>query len=462
MRWWGKMARGRAPCAGFCAELRARRGEDGGCGDAFAPGSRKEAEHAGVRMVMQELNLLPTLTVAENIFIDSMPRRMGIIDYRTMNAAAKRAIDAVGLQNVEPDQLISSLGVGQQQLVEIAAALSRKCDVLVLDEPTAALTAPEIELLFAQIRRLKTAGVGIIYVSHRMEEIRAITDRITVLRDGQWVATRDTAQMSHEETVRLMVGRDLSEMKMRDSAAAGAGEVAMSVRGLCSGIVRDVSFDARRGKILGFAGLMGSGRTETMRAIFGADRKEAGAIFLAGKKSRSRHDTTMNAKGELVLAQIRTPRDAVKLGIALLTEDRKSQGLILPLEIAANVSLPRMSTVARLGAWIDRRKEEQTAEQYVKAISIRCRSVRQAARELSGGNQQKIVLAKWLLRDCDVLIFDEPTRGIDVGAKFEIYKLLNDLAARESGDRGVIGPAGADGDRRSHRRDVGRADRADV
>jgi ribose transport system ATP-binding protein len=391
-------------------------------GKPHAPRTRREAEHAGVRMVMQELNLLPTLTVAENIFIDSMPRRLGVVRYRKMNDATQRAIDAVGLTNVRPNQLVAALGVGQQQLVEIAAALSRKCQVLVLDEPTAALTAPEIELLFAQIRKLKSAGVGIIYVSHRMEEIRDISDRITVLRDGKWIATRKTSEITHEETVRLMVGRDISQTVAREKSSQDApGEVALSVRHLSSGIVHDVSFDARRGEIFGFAGLMGSGRTETMRAVFGADRKEAGEVWVRGPRAKARGLAPVN---------LRSPRDAVRHGIALLTEDRKSQGLLLPLEIDVNTSLPRMGAVARLKTWIDRRRERDVAEGYIQALSIRCRSSRQRAAELSGGNQQKIVLAKWLLRDCDVLIFDEPTRGIDVGAKFEIYHLLADLARK--------------------------------
>jgi ribose transport system ATP-binding protein len=230
--------------------------------------------------------------------------------------------------------------------------------------------------------------------------------------------------MSHDETVRLMVGRDLTEEAARDKAVqSSAGGVALRVQGLCRGFVRDVSFDARRGEILGFAGLMGSGRTETMRAIFGADRKESGTVLLRRNRPGS-EDPGLADVG------IRSPRDAVRLGIALLTEDRKTQGLLLPLEIAWNTTLPRMSAVARLGGWIDRGKENAVATEYRQALSLRCRDVHQRVGELSGGNQQKVVLAKWLLRDCDVLIFDEPTRGIDVGAKFEIYQLLAELASR--------------------------------
>jgi ribose transport system ATP-binding protein len=385
---------------------------------SYTPRSRRDAEHAGVRIVMQELNLLPTLTVAESIFIASMPHRLGMIDFTAMNARAATALREVGLQDVRPNQLVLTLGVGQRQLVEIAAALSQKCRVLVLDEPTAALTGPEIRLLFEQIRRLQRAGVGIVYVSHRMEEIRTIANRITVLRDGKWIATRATADLSHDETVRLMVGRDLpgaggrDEMRLRDRSS----DVVMSVRGLARGsVVRDVSFDLHRGEVLGFAGLMGSGRTETMRIIFAADARDGGDIFL---------------RGSTVPAQIRSPRDAVRHGIALLTEDRKSEGLLLPLPIDMNNTLTRMSMVSRLRCWIDRSREKRVSDEYAKSLSIRCRSTAQPVQELSGGNQQKVVLAKWLLRDCEILIFDEPTRGIDIGAKFEIYRLLTELTER--------------------------------
>ncbi len=396
-------------------------------GRRHAPRSRHQAESAGVRMVMQELNLLPTLSVAENIYLGALPRRLGVINYAKLNADAERAVRAIGLRDVHAAQPVSSLGIGQAQLVEIAAALVTRCGVLVLDEPTAALTTREIDLLFAHLRRLKSEGVGIIYVSHRMEEIRAMADRITILRDGRHIATRAVNDITHDETVRLMVGRDLSaaaaELRPESTAGArrGAARVAMRVENLHRlPAVRDVSFTLREGEILGFAGLMGSGRTETMRAIFAADRADSGKIYLGGSPEPVR---------------IRHPRDAVRRGIAFLTEDRKAQGLLLPSSIQDNTTLARMGSVSRLRFWINRRAERATARGYIDKLSTRCKSPDQSVVELSGGNQQKVVLAKWLFRDSRVLIFDEPTRGIDVGAKFEIYRLLRELA---SGGKAII------------------------
>lgn len=381
-------------------------------GEAYRPASRPDAQKHGVGMVMQELNLIPTLTVAENIFLGRMPRRLGFVDYRRINSETLGILRSLGLEHIAPDRMVSSLGVGQQQMVEIAGVLSRKCDVLVLDEPTAALTARETEQLFGQIRRLRSEGVAIVYVSHRMEEIKRIADRITVLRDGKWVATRLAAETEIDEVIRLMVGRELGEASTGRSRAGGA--VALRVNGLRRATaVRGVSFEARRGEILGFAGLMGSGRTETMRLIFAADKPDGGEVYLHGSD---------------LPARIRSPREAVRSGIALLTEDRKQQGLLLPMTIRANVTLPKMSAVARLGGWINRRQERIQAEWYGRLLSLRARSVEQAVGELSGGNQQKAVIARWLYRDCEILIFDEPTRGIDIGAKFEIYRLLNELA----------------------------------
>ncbi len=384
-------------------------------GRPFSPTSKSDGEKLGVRLVMQELNLVPTLTVAENIFFDTIPHRFGWVDYGRLNARAHGAMAEVGLADLDPACPVGALGVGQQQLVEIARGLSGRCRLLILDEPTAALTDPEIERLFAQVAKLKASGAGLIYISHRLEEIKTIADRITVLRDGRAVTTRMASELTLEEIVRLMVGRDLTGVA--ESAPQTPGRVALRVEGLqAPPAVRGVSFEARRGEILGFAGLMGSGRTETMRALFGADRAEAGLTFLDGSQTPAR---------------IRSPKDAVRQGMALLTEDRKSQGLLLRLPVRANITLMRLRSLSRCGAWIQRRTEDAEAERWASTLGVRCASVEQPAAELSGGNQQKVVIAKWLFRNCDILIFDEPTRGIDVGAKFEIYRLLAQLARED-------------------------------
>jgi ribose transport system ATP-binding protein len=388
---------------------------DGGtmrlAGRPYDPSSRLDAERQGVRMVMQELNLIGNLTVAENIFIERLPHRFGFIRHATLHQAAREAMEKVGLADVDPSTPVRTLGVGRQQMVEIAAGLSRRCRVLALDEPTASLTAGEVELLLTQIRRLKAEGVGIIYISHRIEEVLSIADRVTVLRDGKVVGTLAAQEVEPDTVIRMMVGRDLEQEFPTSGSTRGA--LALRVAGLCrDDKVRNVSFEAYRGEILGVAGLMGSGRTETMRAIFGADPPEAGAVYLHGSSKP---------------AGIRMPSDAVRYGIALLTEDRKEQGLFLSLPVRANMSITGLGRLSRLG-WVDPGQEQRIARQYVEALSIKCWSVEQLVGQLSGGNQQKVVIAKWLFRDCDILIFDEPTRGIDVGAKFEIYHMLNDLA----------------------------------
>jgi len=383
-------------------------------GREYKPSGRTNAEAHGVRIVMQELNLISTLTVAENVCIEKLPSRLGFINYRKLNSTARAVMEKVGLGDIDPSTPVGALGVGRQQMVEIAAGLSAlgACRVLALDEPTASLTDSEIELLFSQIEKLKAAGVGIIYISHRIEEVMRIADRLTVLRDGAVILTDSTDRLSIDDIIRQMVGRDLGHEHFRDAGKA-AGEAALRVVGLNRGDkVRDVCFEVHRGEILGVAGLMGSGRTETMRAIFGADRADSGQIFLAGSSRPAR---------------IRSPRDAVRSGIALLTEDRKEQGLLAGLTVRANITLARLTDLARLG-WINMSKERTVAGHYVKALAVRCRSGEQSVGELSGGNQQKVVIAKWLYRDCDILIFDEPTRGIDVGAKFEIYRMLGKLA----------------------------------
>ncbi len=382
-------------------------------GRQYRPNGRADAEAHGIRMVMQELHLISNLSVAENIFIEKLPNRFGFVDYNKLNRNAKKIMEQVGLGDIAPDIPVRLLGVGQQQIVEIAAGLSRRCRILALDEPTASLTDREIELLFVQINKLKAEGVGIIYISHRIEEVTRIADRVTVLRDGKVISTNQTSELTVDDIIRKMVGCDLEHEELR--YASGTGQVALRVVGLKRGPkVRDVSFEVRRGEVLGVAGLMGSGRTETMRAVFGADLPDSGEIYLYGADEP---------------AQIRTPRDAVRNGMAFLTEDRKEQGLLSELAVRVNISLTRLKGVSRFG-WMDIAEERAVADRYIAALGVRCSSNEQTVGQLSGGNQQKVVIAKWMYRNCDVLIFDEPTRGIDIGAKFEIYRMLEELAEK--------------------------------
>jgi ribose transport system ATP-binding protein len=379
-------------------------------GQVYDPQTKRSAEGQGIHMVMQELNLIGVLSVAENLFLNRLPHRAGFIAYCQLLKSARRALADVGLEHIDPLTPLHKMGVGQQQLVEIAAALSQKCRVLILDEPTAALTSPQIDLLFKHVKRLKQAGVGIIYISHRMEEIRQIADRVTILRDGQVIDTRPTAEISLQEIIGLMVG--CNKVEQLDLGERRFGDVAMRVDKLCCGeLVRNVSFELRKGEILGFAGLIGSGRTETLRAIFGADPIEGGEIQLGAKSIK-----------------IRRPRDAVRAGLGMIPEDRKQHGLLTSKSIRHNISLARLSAVSRLKAWLSFDKEAALAEQYSSTLQIQCASNEQVTSALSGGNQQKVVLARWLLRNCEVLMFDEPTRGIDVAAKAAIYQHLGDLA----------------------------------
>jgi ribose transport system ATP-binding protein len=382
-------------------------------GASYAPRSKRQAEEGGVVMVMQELNVIGTLTVAENIFLSRLPRRAGFVRYTELHQQARQALARVGLADLDPATPAHRLGVGQQQLVEIAGALAQNCRLLILDEPTAALTDPEIERLFDNIRNLQGQGVGVIYISHRMGEIQVLADRTTVLRDGRRITTHATKTVTPAELVREMVGHDLPERKSVSNRRKE--EVALRVRDLRSGErVRGVSFEVRCGEILGLAGLIGSGRTETLRAIFGADPKEAGEIRL-GPSSEP--------------VTIREPADAVQAGIGMVPEDRKLDGLLLAQSVRVNMTLATLGRHSRRGGWLDARAEAETSEQLRQKLDVRCGSVEQAVEELSGGNQQKVVIARWLARNSSVLLFDEPTRGIDVAAKDAIYQLLRDLAA---------------------------------
>jgi len=383
-------------------------------GEPYNPATKRDAETAGVHIVQQELNLVPTLSVAENLFLSRLPNRMGFISRGHLARKTREALAAVGLTGVHPDVKVSSLGVGQQQLVEIASALTRNVRLLILDEPTAMLTQPEVELLFTRVRELQQAGVGLIYISHRMEEIRAISNRISVLRDGQVVLTRPSTDMSIEDMVSAMTGTSTAAVQSRPRPGTSEAPVALEVRRLSRGkLTRDVSFSLRRGEILGLGGLVGSGRTETLRAIFGADRPQSGEVLVGSP---------------LKPVRIRSPRDAVRAGIGMLPEDRKALGLLLTQPIAANVSLARMGAVAAAKSWISPRREHNAAAEYCRRLVVRCAGMRQRVGQLSGGNQQKVLIARWLMRDCDVLLFDEPSRGIDLGARRTIYELLRNLA----------------------------------
>ncbi|AXF20604.1 sugar ABC transporter ATP-binding protein [Burkholderia pyrrocinia] len=380
-------------------------------GRAYAPASRTQAEALGVRMVMQELNLLPTLTIAENLFLNRLPRRFGIIDRARLRDDARAAMAQVGLDAVDPDTPVGALGIGHQQMVEIARNLIGDCRVLILDEPTAMLTAREVELLFEQIDRLKARGVAIVYISHRLEELARVAERVAVLRDGRLVHAGDMAATTSDGLVTLMVGRELGEHIDLGERRIGAPRLVVS--GLTRGTaVRDVSLEVRAGEIFGISGLIGAGRTELLRLIYGADTPDAGMIAVGQP---------------LKPARIGSPVDAVKHGIALITEDRKGEGLLLSLSISANVSLGQLDRLAR-GGIVDTARETALAERQIDALRIRTHGAAQAVGELSGGNQQKVVIGRWLARDMGVLLFDEPTRGIDVGAKFEIYTLMGALA----------------------------------
>ncbi|EMF5217654.1 sugar ABC transporter ATP-binding protein [Pseudomonas aeruginosa] len=382
-------------------------------GRPYAPGSRREAEALGVRMVMQELNLLPTLSVAENLFLHDLPRRAGWIDRRRLRAAAREAMAQVGLEAIDPDTLVGDLGIGHQQMVEIARNLIGDCRLLILDEPTAMLTAREVDMLFEQVERLRERGVAIVYISHRLEEVARISQRIAVLRDGRLVCVEPIERYDADQLVTLMVGRELGERF--DLGPRQTGAPLLRVERLSRrGKVHEVSFEVRAGEIFGISGLIGSGRTELLRLIYGADRADGGQVLLGDPPQR---------------LSLRSPADSVRQGVALITEDRKGEGLLLDQSISANLALGNLPALARHGV-IDRRREEALARRQVEALRVRCADTAQAVGELSGGNQQKVVIGRWLERDCQVLLFDEPTRGIDVGAKFDIYALLAELTRR--------------------------------
>ncbi|EKD4395879.1 sugar ABC transporter ATP-binding protein [Escherichia coli] len=372
------------------------------------------AQNVGITIIHQEFNLFPELTVEENIFIgrEFCKKNRWRLDEKQQRQATIEILQKLNLAN-KPDTLVADLTVAQQQMVEIAKAISVNARILIMDEPTAALTETEIESLFRVTRLLKEQGTGIVYISHRLEELALIADRATVMRDGQYISTVDYECVKISDLIAMMVGRDLGNIYPRREALQQRIPV-LEVNGLTrKGVLNDINFTLYRGEILGFAGLMGAGRTELARAIFGADSIDSGTLKLNGK--------------ETVIKDI---SDAIQQGISYLTEDRKKEGLALNLSVERNIMLGNYPEYSDRFGNVDSRRCQQTSEEQVKALRIKTPNLEQAALNLSGGNQQKIIIARWVCKDTDILIFDEPTRGIDVGAKLEIYELMNRLVAK--------------------------------
>lgn len=381
-------------------------------GKKFLPKNTFDAIDAGIRCVYQEFNLMTYMTVAENIFFEDLPRKNGVVDFKRLNSEAKKLLEKVGMKDVSPTTPVELLGIAQRQLVEIAKAISKKCKVLILDEPTATLTPPEIESLFKIISNLKQEGVTIIYISHRLEELKIIGDKITILRNGEFVATWNIDELTTEQIVQQMVGRmvDSNYPYLEESKV---GKTILQIKDLIvKGTNSPISFELKKGEMLGVSGLVGSGRTEVMRALFGADPVLSGEIILDGKNLK-----------------INNPKEAVRAGLAFVTEDRKNQGLLLPMDCITNTTLPDIMNFAKCG-YLKKKKELESTNQLIKELGTKVSAPTQIVGNLSGGNQQKIVLAKWLLCNPSIIILDEPTRGIDVNAKREIYLILWELISK--------------------------------
>lgn len=373
----------------------------------------KESQDAGISIIHQELNMMSHLTVAQNIYIGREPMKNGIyIDDKKMEEDAAKLFEKIGV-DIDPSVKVGTLTVGKQQMVEIAKAVSHDSKILILDEPTAALTQTEVEELFAIMNDLKAKGIGMIYISHRMDEINRISDRITVMRDGEYVGTLITKDTTKDEIVKMMVGRVIYGDKKEESKISDDAPVVLEVKNLNRGTeIKNVSFKLRKGEILGFSGLMGSGRTEVARAIYGADEVESGEVFVNGEK-----------------VNITTPAQAVKQGICYLSEDRKRYGLLLDKSVAENSVLSSLDDYIKAG-WIKDGAIDVAAAEANDKLKTKTPSVKQQLKNLSGGNQQKVIIARWLLKDSDIFIFDEPTRGIDIGAKSEMYALMEELAEK--------------------------------
>ncbi|NCB19820.1 MAG: sugar ABC transporter ATP-binding protein, partial [Bacteroidia bacterium] len=370
--------------------------------------TQKIASEKGIAIIHQELNMCQHLTVAENIFLGREPVKYGLVDTKKMNKDAKTILEKLGV-SIDPETIIESLQVSKQQMVEIAKALSINARVLIMDEPTSALTSREIDELFNIIRNLKSTGCGIVYISHKLEELTNIADRVTIMRDGQFITSGDYKDFTMDGIIAQMVGREIKEKYPHTECEVG--DVIFEVKNINAGrMVRDVSFNVRKGELVAIAGLMGAGRTETTRAIFGADPKESGQIFLEGK------EVTIN-----------NPKDAITAGIVLAPENRKKDGLCIKLPVRENISLPNLDLISNKAGIVNLKKDCEMSELSVKEMSIKLTNIDVNAENLSGGNQQKVVIGKWLSRNSKMVMFDEPTRGIDVASKVEIYLLMNKL-----------------------------------
>ncbi len=376
--------------------------------------SPKEALDLGISMIHQELNPVRAMTVAENIFLGKEPcyRYTGVVNRRKQRELTLDLFREMDV-SMDPDKIMSALSVAEMQLVEIVKAVSYQSRVIIMDEPTSAITGREVAKLFEIIRRLKSRGIAIIYISHKMDEIFRISDTITVLRDGQYIETRPAGELDHDTLVKLMVGRKISEMFPKRIAAPGA-EVIFEVAGLTkTGLFQDISFKVRKGEVFGIAGLMGAGRTEVMETVFGLRKADAGVVRIHGRE-----------------VKIKSPADAIRHRVALITEDRQLKGLNLTASVRDNITLVNLKTFSLFGQVLQFKKENEAADAEIAKLRVKTRHRGQIVRTLSGGNQQKVVLAKWLLAEPEILVLDEPTRGIDIGAKAEIYKIIADLTAQ--------------------------------
>ncbi len=382
-------------------------------GEIYVNGEKKEFNNpndsaaAGIACVYQELNIEKLLSVTDNIFINKWQKKGMLLDYDAMNKKAKEVMASLG-QDVDPTKQAGTFGMGVQQMIEIAKAVLIDAKMIIMDEPTSSLGEKEVEQLMKTCRELKSRGIGIVFVSHKLEELFELCDRVTVIRDGEYIDTRDIKDWNNDSLITAMVGRTLENQFPKEFGVKGGA--ALRVEHLEEGgVLRDVSFEAYRGQILGFAGLVGAGRTETMRAIFGADPLDGGKIFIDGKE-----------------VKIKSPRDAIAHGIAFLTEDRKGQGLVLMQTIRTNLILSSFKKHSK-GIFLDEKKIEETGQGHIQSLRIKTPSIDEIVGQLSGGNQQKVVIGKWVNTDAEIFIFDEPTRGIDVGAKVEVYNVMNSL-----------------------------------